>query len=98
MVTLHQTIPQIGSGLEIFLGGIVWVISSRSCLSIRPSRRLAKPVQVVRSLGVAAQEIRTGVCRVGVGVKAPARFDAQPALVDVLPFDFVGYLLDGRVA
>ena len=40
----------------------------------------------------------TEVSRVGVCVKAPARFDAQPALVDIVPFEFVGKLLGARVA
>jgi len=44
---------------------------------------LCETIQLIYSLRAAAQEIWTEVCRVGVGVKAPARFDAQPALIDI---------------
>ncbi len=49
-------------------------------------------------LGVAAQELRTEVFRVRVRIKAPARFDSQPALVDIVPLEFVRELLGARVA
>jgi len=54
--------------------------------------------RVILSLGAAAQELRPEKCRVGVRVKAPARFDAQPALVDIIPFEFVRKSLGARIA
>ena len=68
--------------------------------------RAEDDVALARSLGAetyifkpkAPQEFWTEVSRVRVRIKAPARFDAQPALVDIELLEFVRELLGTRVA
>jgi hypothetical protein len=68
------------------------LLSCSLCLPVYPSNNPGL------LLGVAAQELRTFEFGVRVRIKAPARFEAQPSLVDIVPLEFVGELLCVRVA